>query len=357
MDVRQTQHFVMPAPSQTSSSLRTQPTASVFVRTASRLHAALTFPVSPSTRVYLMDDAECGRFLHDITKKNVFLRIRRDNDFYYRRVKALAGHTVVEVTLPGSPKEILAQATVVADASEQLLLLAEGLATRRAAFHRLLGVSQHPIDQIGFVRSADGMTLRSATRPGAARSQVVLGSALAKRFSKFGFPALFQACCENTSLARRLRLATNWLVESRCEARFEAAVVKTSIALESLLIFSDRESLARSLSERMAFLISTDAGMRSEVSSAIKRFYDVRSGVVHGGKRRRAATDDLLDGVDRLIVFAMLKVAANRGVFPTEETLQAWLDNERWKPPSELAQPFSATVARGALNLASTGAA
>ncbi len=347
----------MTAPSQTSLSLPAHAAASVFVRTTSRLRATIAFPISGSVRVYLMDQQECERFLHDITRKNVFLRIRRDSDFYYRRIKALAGHTVVEVTLPGLPKEVLPQATVVADAAEQLLLLTESLVTRRAAFHRVLGVALHPIDQIGFVRSADRMTLRSTTRPGTAQSQVALSSALARRFLKSGFPSLFEACAGATSLARRLRLAASWLVESRCEPRFDAAVVKSSIALESLLIFSERESLARSLSERMAFLISTDASTRAEVCRTLKRFYDVRSGVVHGGRRRRGATDDILDGVDRLIILALLKIAANRGLFSTEEELQAWLDDERWKAPSELEQPFAASVVGSALNLAATGVA
>jgi hypothetical protein len=314
------------------------------------------FPLSDAARLYLMDDRECERFLHDITRKNVFLRIRRDSDFYYRRIKALAGHTVVEVTLPGSPKEILPQATLAADTAEQVLLLTESLVVRRKALLRSLGVSLHPVDQIGFVRSADRLTLRSTTRPGMAQGQIALDSKFAKRFAKFGFPALFEACLESSSLARRLRLTVNWLVESKCEPRFEAAVVKTSIALESLLIFSDRESLARSLSERMAFLLSTDADTRAEVCKTIKSFYDLRSGVVHGGKRRRAATDDLLDSVDRLILLASLKIVANRS-FVSEAILQTWLDRERWGAPSDLAQPFAPGVVRQALDLAATEAA
>ena len=325
--------------------------ASLFVRTTSRIRAIFPLSLSSSTKLYLMDEVECREFLHDITKKNAFLRIRREADFYYRRIKALTGRTVVEVTLPGTPKEIRSQATLVADAAEQILLLTGSFALRRAAFHRLLGISSYPIDQIGLIRSADRMTLRSATKPSAIPSQVVVDLALSRRFQKYGFISLFEACIDNTSLARRLCHAVDWLIESRCEPRFEAALVKTSIALESLLIFSEREALSRSLSERVAFLLSNDAATRAVVCAAIKRFYDVRSSIVHGGKRRRSTTEEILDGVDKLITLVLLKIAVNRELFQTQDALQVWLDEERWRAPTKLEQSFPSSVVRSALNL------
>ena len=175
--------------------------------------------------------------------------------FYYRRIEALAGQTVIEISLAGTPREISSRAANAADIAEQVTLLAESLATKKAAFLRRLGIAPHRHDQIGLIRSADCMTIRSTTNATPDGGAVTISTSLTTRVARVGFDKLYQGCLSDTALARRLRLAVDWLVESRCEPRFEAAVVKTSIALESLLTFYDKESLARCLSERMALLL------------------------------------------------------------------------------------------------------
>jgi hypothetical protein len=112
--------------------------------------------------------------------------------------------------------------------------------------------------------------------------------------------------------------------------------VKTAIALESLLIFSESESLAQSLSERAAFILSADPIRRQHISRIVKRFYDARSGVVHGGQRKaRKLTASLIEAVDRIAVLLILTVAANLQLWPSVEALRAWCETERWGEPSK----------------------
>jgi hypothetical protein len=107
-----------------------------------------------------------------------------------------------------------------------------------------------------------------------------------KRFSRCGFDTLANYIQSNSDISNRLAVSLAWLFDSRIEPRLAASVVKTSIALESLLIFSESESLAQSLSERAAFILSPDPSRRQQISRMLKRFYDARSGVVHGSQKK-----------------------------------------------------------------------
>jgi hypothetical protein len=115
-------------------------------------------------------------------------------------------------------------------------------------------------------------------------------------------------------IGKRLDQSARWLFESRLETVPQAAVVKTAIALEALLIASDTESLRGPLAERSAFLLSDESGKRRRISKAIKSFYDLRSGIVHGGRRRVVVSPTLLgEGIDRLVVLLLLTVSGNTG--------------------------------------------
>src|SRR5688572_12036648 len=109
----------------------------------------------------------------------------------------------------------------------------------------------------------------------------------------------------------------DWLFESRLEPQLEASVVRTAIALESLLIFDKSESLARSLSERAAFILSPHPDRRREISRIVKRFYDARSRVVHGShKKAKHLTPSLVESVDRLSMLLCLVIGTNQELWP-----------------------------------------
>jgi hypothetical protein len=143
-------------------------------------------------------------------------------------------------------------------------------------------------------------------------------------------------------------------LESRRESRLGAAVVKTAIALESLLVFNESESLARTLSERSAFILSNSPEIRRIISGIILRFYDVRSGVVHGSqKKAKKLTPSLIECVDRLTLILHLIIASNTDIWPSVESLRLWCESQRWdKPFSNLKFPLSRKYLNNALDLA-----
>ena len=152
-------------------------------------------------------------------------------------------------------------------------------------------------------------------------------------------------------MAIRVKNSLQWLFKSRIESRLPASIVKTSIALESLLIFSESESLAQSLSERAAFILSSEPNRRKLISRILKRFYDTRSGIVHGSqKKAKKLTSTLLETVDRLTVLLYLSISANSNQWPTSDRLREWCETQRWgTPSSKIVVPFPDLYLKNAL--------
>jgi hypothetical protein len=148
-------------------------------------------------------------------------------------------------------------------------------------------------------------------------------------------------------------VSQEWLFDSRTEPRLSASVIKTAIALESLLIFSESESLAQTLSERGAFILSSDSARRHLISRVIKRFYDARSGVVHGSqKKAKKLTSSLVETVDRLAILLHMIIASNATLWPSTCALREWCEQERWGEPSgKVIRPFPDLYLRNTLQM------
>jgi hypothetical protein len=119
------------------------------------------------------------------------------------------------------------------------------------------------------------------------------------------------------------------------------------------LIFSESESLAQTLSERVAFMMTSDPSKRYQISRIIKRFYDARSGVVHGShKKLRRLTPALLEAVDRLEILLCLIISSNSQLWPTVSGLHEWCESQRWGGPSkDVKIPFPSSYLKNALAL------
>lgn len=76
--------------------------------------------------------------------------------------------------------------------------------------------------------------------------------------------------------------------ESFLNLSIKDSILYTSIALETLFSLEERELFQRSIGENIsdgfAYLIGKDLGSRLEVVRLVKKFYALRSAIVHGGK-------------------------------------------------------------------------
>jgi len=307
-----------------------------YVRTTWMLSADEMELVLPdSSKIRLFSEYEANELAELMRKRNVFVRHAKEQDFYWQRVNGLANYTVIEVSFDGYPKEASEKVGKVADLLEMLAVLSASLALRRDELQRKLGISSNPRSEADFSWEPTLQSFSSKLRPTRPALGIEIDKRFCNRFSRCNFEKLYEYCLSGSSMAKRVFLSLSWLFESRREPNLNSAVVKTSIALESLLIFSESEALARSLSERTAFILSVSPDTRHKISRIIKRFYEVRSGIVHGSRKKvKKLSPELIEAVDRLCILLYLTIASNPDVWSSTQGLQNWCENERWSSPA-----------------------
>lgn len=316
--------------------------ASRYIRETSLIVAQAVLSLPDSSRVRRVSQREADEMAAAIRKRSVFSRHSWENDFYYQRALSFAGKTIIEVFRPGQPNDIARDAEVTSELIEMLVLLSTTPAAQRDVFMRKLGIGTRQQTEFDLILGPDLRYLRSRTRTAAKRTGFPLDRTAVARFQRLGFPLLYNASRAKSPLGARLHRSLSWLFESRREPNLEAAIVKTAIALETLLVFGESEPVTRSLSERAAFLLSPKPDTRKRVAALVSRLYEARSGVVHGGKRKRKSVSPrLLEGGDRLAVLLLLVVSGNTSTWPDEDAFRSWLQDERWRAPTRITLPFA----------------
>lgn len=322
-----------------------------YFQTTHLLRASSTLSFPHDTQIRFVSADEASKLSALVRKKNVFARHSSRENFYLEQIENFAERTVIETQRPGEPDAIVDAAKFSAEWAEKIAFLSATLVERRSALHRVLGVDYRQSER-SITIGPECYTLRAKSRRRRTKQGVEIDTRFVNRFNRCGFADLYSVCLASGGMADRLRLVLDWLCESRQEPHASAALVKTSIALESLLIFSESESLARSLSERSAFILTPSPQLRQRISVIVKRFYEVRSGVVHGSRKKaRKLTPSLLDGMDRLVVLLCLVAGGNVGQWQSREELQEWCEQERWGKPSSIKVPFGSSQLTNAIKL------
>jgi hypothetical protein len=328
------------------------PIESRYLRTTWLLRSKVPLHFPDLSKVRLFEEDEATQFARTVRRSNVFARHSPEN-FYLKRVAELANRTIIEVRRPGKPDDTYKEAERVAELVEKVAVLSTTLILRKDALLRKLAISPNIRPEIDFISDSKLQFVRSRSQRVPSAEGIVVDKQFCARFSKCGFFDLFEYCQGQTDLANRVRSSADWLLESRREARLTASVVKTSIALESLLIFSESESLARSLSERAAFMLSSSPDTRQEISRVINQFYEVRSGIVHGSRKKVSKlSSSLVECVDRLCLLLQLIVSANSRSWTNVDDLRKWCEKQRWGGPSrDVRIPFSGSYLNSAFAL------
>ena len=160
---------------------------------------------------------------------------------------------------------------------------------------------------------------------------ISITSRFQKRFEKCGFFNLFNYCLHSNDLTHRVNSSIDWLFESRREPSLHAAIVKTSIALEILLIFTDSENLSKSLSDRVSYLLSPIPDERQQLSKIITYFYDIRSAIIHGNRKKLSSINpSIIEVMDRICVLMYLTIASNSQFWTSEQDLRKWFGKLHW---------------------------
>ena len=290
------------------------------------------------------------KMIDPIKKHNLFAAYYRENSFYLNKAKELYDRTVIEIYRKGNLDEIILDCQVIADILEKCVLISSILVIRRKEYQKIMGIQTKLGAEFYFAISKNYRYLRTKSVSVPEVAGLTLDKRFYNRFFKCGFEDLAVFCMQNTKISSRVKAAINWLIESRQDVTLSAAIVKTSIALESLLIFDKSEPLSKSLSERAAFLLSPDANVRKNISKIIKQFYNERSKVVHGSSS--SVHINMIESVDRLIVLLCLIISNNKNQFRNQENIQNWCEDIKWgQRKFEIILPFPNTYLKNALKL------
>jgi hypothetical protein len=329
------------------------PESSRFLRTTSMLEVRSPLAMqSIAATVRFIDKQEVSKLENLIRKRNIFARHSSESNFYLQRIREFADRSVIEVVRPGTPHEVADEAGLVAATVERVVMACSVLYTSRTALHKCLGVTEHREEVLDFILGPGFGLLHSSSKRGPTIAGLPLDGRFVRRFARLSLETLVKEAVQPSELGGRLRQGLQWMIESRTEPSIDGAVVKTAIALESLLGANDTEPLRRSLSERAAFLLSDDPAFRFRTSRVIKEFYDARSRLVHGSQsRRRKPVLPLLEAADRLTLMLAMTLSANAAVFAQQNGAAKWVDNQRWGATSPIARPFRARDLARALSL------
>lgn len=324
-----------------------------FISTVNSLNADIEFEPIPECKVRVFNKLEAQKFAESMRKKNIVARFGGQNNYYLNQVAELGNQTVIEISLIANKNEVINLGIELASQVEKLAILSTVFTVKRDSLHRVLGIGSLIGSGVYFAVTHNFQTITTRSVRTLKVSGITLDRRFSNRFNKTGFVELLQFIRGNLELSKRVRTSINWLYESRREFQLTASVVKSAIALESLLIFSESESLARTLSERTALLLSNSIETRQKISKIILRFYDVRSGIVHGSQRKaKKLSENLVECVDRLILMIHLTIAKNHNMWTNLDSLQLWYETQKWGSPySDIQLPFPKTYLSNALSL------
>jgi hypothetical protein len=284
-----------------------------------------------------LSSVEARRLQELVSRKNVV----HERSFYVQRVAELADRSVIECVLPGSPKQITARARRMSDLIEAAAVASTALYMSRRELHSTLGITSHRKDTVDFIVGPEFRRLSAASRREVQPRGITVDQRFANRFRRVGADLVVAVASGNGPLATRCSQALTWLLEARLENSAPAAVVKASIAFETLLGITDGEPLRRTLSERAAFLLSDEPTTRSRVSALVRSFYDARSRIVHGGRRSKAVSSEpLLEAAERIALLCLLTLSQNSDLFAVQDTMIKWFDGQRWGIKSNVARSF-----------------
>ena len=321
-----------------------------YIQTTSKLSSKVPLTLTKlHTRIRLFSSEEAKDLADIIQKRNVFSRHSWENSFYVSRVLDLSNKTVIEILHSENPDHGAVESQKIVEIIQNVALLSSSFASSRKEFQRLLGIEPYRNNEFNLAIGDNYRFIRSKSKTVPKIKGISVDEKFHRRFFRCGFHKLTYFCLSSSNLANRLISTINWLAKSREEPLLPAALIKTSIALESLLGFGGREPFAKSLAERAAFLLSSNAITRKQVSHIFKVFYNERSRTVHGSKI--TVSSQLTEGVDRLTIMLCLIIAANSNRWKMEADLREWCENMKWGKTEDLIFPFPTSYLNNALKL------
>lgn len=320
-----------------------------YLHTTRWVSAETTVKISTGCKIRNYSESEAKQTAQVVRNRNVSARVSGPRDFYYQRAENLSDETVVEII---NSDQILSDERLsrVAKLAEAVLVASIVLQGDRSSFLRsVVGVREEFFD-LNITKDARETSVSSTSQVEKEPSGLAVDSTAARRFRKNGFPDLYAIANGDSKLSTRLERSLGWLIQSRTDKSVSSAIVKTSTALETLVVIG-REPTRRALSERGAYILSDDPDERRRISRAIKTFYSKRGNIVHGkGDVSDEETVRILEFGDRLSVLIALVLSSNGNKWENADDVRRHCDAVRWGEDRTCSRPWSRRYLNTALN-------
>ena len=300
-----------------------------YIKIIPYLNVVKPLQLSDDISISYLSTNDIDNLLIKLKKKKIYTRHSWENDFYVKRLKSFSEKSIVSIVGAGTPNEISSNSRDISNFIENILIVSTIFSIKRNELHSKLSAINSEINY-DFSYSQDFRYLKSKTLTKKS-DFIAIDDSFIKKFERIGFPILFNSYFEKSEIVTRIKKSINWLYQSRIEQNLNAAIVKSAIALESLLIFSDSESLSKSLSERTAFILTSNPIVRSKLSKIVNEYYNARSAIVHGGRKKvKSISENIIESMDRLLTLMYLMICTNLNRWKSDDDLRDWCEQQKW---------------------------
>ena len=169
-------------------------TGSRYMRLTWMLCAKKRIDISDDISIRFFGDSEALKLVETTKKRNIYARHSWENNFYIQRLKQLSNHSIIEIFLPGDPNTIAEKAENIADLLEKILVLSSTFNLRRNELQRKIGISLCTKTEIDFIIGQKMQYIKSRARPTIDPKGIDIDDKFINRFSRCGFPVLFNFC-------------------------------------------------------------------------------------------------------------------------------------------------------------------
>lgn len=158
-----------------------------YIRTTWMLSTEGTLKLLDTTCIRFFSEEEAEELAKLARKRNFFARHSWENHFYIERIRKLANTTVIEISRPCDPNDMIDEAQKIADLTEKLAFISSILIIPREVLQRRLAISPHRRSVFDITIGRKFYYLRSKSKPEPDIRGITIDEKFCRRFERCGF--------------------------------------------------------------------------------------------------------------------------------------------------------------------------
>jgi hypothetical protein len=175
-----------------------------------------------------------------------------------------------------------------------------------------------------FIVSADRITVRpDRDRP----KRLKIDAELRKKLAESGAYVLGNILKKKsaTEYEEVLLRAVHWFSAALLETELENSFLFMIISLETLFTPKDRDPISTAIAESVALIFADELAKRKEIKATIKKYYAMRSGISHGGKKN--VMESQYFRLMEIVLTIISKLTSRTADFSDRSALLQWIED------------------------------